>query len=450
MTKILIIDDEDLFREDFATLLRHYGYCCNTASNAKDGVSSAKKLFPDIIFCDIVMPDKSGIEILDELITSCPECSIIIITAYGKLETAVEAFRKGAVDYILKPIVKEVVLQKLNNLVSHKSLNQEVKYLRRMLSQEQGKDTMVGESQAMRKVMELVQNVASSNSTVLIRGESGTGKELVAREIYANSENRENPFIAINCASIPEQLLESELFGHVRGAFTDAVSDRKGYFELAGNGTILLDEIGDMPINLQGKLLRVLEEKEFVRVGDTELLRLNARILASTNKQLRELVESGVFRDDLYYRLNVIEIYVPSLKERRDDIPLLVDHFVKKYNSELKRQCVGLDNEAMSIFLSYAWPGNIRQLRNVIERAMILNRDNEYISISDLSDELTGNYSSMKAGENLKDAVKVFETEYIRRVLTACNGNKEEAARRLGINPSTLYRKMPELSVSGN
>lgn len=445
--KVLIIDDEELFCKDFASLLRQEGYECKTALDGEEGLALAEEFSPDVIFCDIVLPARGGVELLDEITQVCPESCVMMITAYETLETAVEAFRKGAYDYIMKSsLVIEDVLQKIERFMEYKRLHQEVKFLRREMSLDVESLSMVGQSDAMKKVFNLIEKVAPTKSTVLISGESGTGKELVARAVHKMSDFCEQPFIAINCAGIQESLLESELFGHLKGAFTGAVKDKEGFFELAGEGTVFLDEIAEMPLALQSKLLRVLEQKEFFPVGGTKLIPLKARVIASTNKNLKELMKAGKFREDLFFRIAVFEIHLPPLRERRSDIPLLTEQFVRKFNKELKQKCLGVDNEAMRRLLSYSWPGNVRELKNVIERAMILSQE-DYITVANLPSEITNSSQFLKYSDDLQDAIRVFEREHIRKVLQKSNGNKEETARRLGIDSSTLYRKISKLGL---
>lgn len=454
-TKVLIIDDEDVFREDLAILLRRRDIQCLTASNGEQGLDILNSFEPDVILCDIIMPGRGGIELLDDFSRCSPKTSVIMITAFGSLQTAINAFRKGAADYVMKPLVIEDVVQKIDRLINYKRLSQEVKFLRRELSQDLASLSVVDRSQAMKDVLDLVGMVAPTRSTVLITGESGTGKELVARAIHSMSiqhgnspkdSQHEPRFVAVNCAGIPTELLESELFGHVKGAFTGAVQNRVGYFELAQDGTILLDEVAEMPIALQSKLLRVLEEKEFVRLGDTTPIALLARIVAATNKNLRDLVEKGEFREDLFFRLAVFEIVIPPLRRRASDIPPLTEYFIKKFNQEMKRQIKGTDSEAMRHLLAHLWPGNIRELRNVIERAMILNRG-EYITVEDLPHELQDSALATSSTGDLREAMRSYEAAHILHVLNATGWNREETARRLGVNPSTLYRKMTDLSL---
>ncbi|MCH7909539.1 MAG: sigma-54-dependent Fis family transcriptional regulator [Candidatus Hydrogenedentes bacterium] len=453
--QVLIIDDEDLFREDLADLLRAEGYECLTAATGEEGLEHIAKTGPEVVLCDINLPGKMGIQILDEIMGISPESFVIMITAYGSLESSVDAFRKGASDYITKPLVVEDVLAKIARLIKYKRLSQEVKHLRREVSHDFEGLLGVGESKAMKDALNLIRKVSPTNTTVLITGESGTGKELVARAIHelstyeaekSGESNGERLFIAVNCAGIPAELLESELFGHVRGAFTGAIENHVGSFELAGEGTILLDEIAEMPVSLQSKLLRVLEQKEFSRLGDNRLIPLKARIIAATNKNLRDLVKTGEFREELFFRVAVLGIHVPPLCERRSDIPLLVEHFIKGFNDEMKRKCLGMESEAMRRLLSYSWPGNIRELKNVIERAIILSEES-YLTLADLPAEIRGISPWPQQCDDLRTATKAFEREHIRSVLKACEWNKEAAAQRLKVNPSTLYRKMADLGL---
>ncbi len=444
--RVLVIDDEDVFREDLALLLRQKGYDCQTACDGEEGLAALDRFDPDVILCDLVMPGADGIEILGGISQLSPQTPVIMITAHGRLETAVAAFRQGAADYITKPLLIQDVLQKIKRLVEYRHLSREVQLLRREVSQGDHHLPLVGESEPMQVIGKLIEKVAATRSTVLLRGESGTGKEVVARSIRTLSDSPELPFVAINCAGIPEQLLESELFGHVRGAFTSAVVNKEGFFELAGEGTIFLDEISEMSVNLQSKLLRVLEEREFYRVGGSKPIPLKSRLIVSTNRNLRELVEEGHFREDLYFRIAVFEIVLPPLSERRSDIPLLADHFIKKFNAEMKRQCLGVDNEVIRRLMVYSWPGNVRELRNVIEHAMILSLG-RYIILEDLPPEIQNSFESSEYSDDLRQAVRAYEKEHIHRALLACGHNKEKTARRLGINPSTLYRKMIDLGL---
>ncbi|MCH8325269.1 MAG: sigma-54-dependent Fis family transcriptional regulator, partial [Bacteroidetes bacterium] len=412
----MLIDDEELFREDFALLLRNEGYECFTAPSAEKGLEIVKKEFPNIIFSDIVMPGKSGIDILEDLNRNNPDGSVIIMTSFGTLETAIKAFRFGAIDYILKPIEFEEVLIKIERIIQHKELLSELKFLRKEVIENAEEFSFVGESEPIKKIKKLIQRVAPTNSTVLISGESGTGKEVVAQAIHKVSNNSEKPFIAINCPSLQENLLESELFGHVKGAFTGAINDKIGFMEAAGKGTIFLDEISEIPISLQGKLLRVLEEKEFYRVGGTKKYTLKARIIAATNKNLKDSIKIGKFREDLFYRIAVFEIEMPSLRQRSEDIPLLIDFFLKKFNNEMKKKYIGVSSEAMKAMLNYDWPGNIRELRNVIERAMILC-ENKTININGLPSNIIGISQNLIESKSLKASLNSYERANITQTL---------------------------------
>ncbi len=447
-TKVLLIDDEELFREDLAGLLRRRGMECRTAGSGEQGLALLEDWDPDIALCDIMMPGMNGIDALDSMMRMRPDLRVFMLTAYADLHTAITAFRKGACDYVLKPIVFEDIIGKIRRLAELKELTREVQVLRRQVSRGMESLSIIGQSEVMKVAMRHVEEVAATRSTVLITGESGTGKELAARAIHSLGETRNSPFVAINCAGIPEALLESELFGHVRGAFTGAVADRAGYFELAGNGTVLLDEIGEMPPMLQAKLLRVLEQREFMPVGGSKLRSLGARVIAATNKDLRKLSDTGQFRADLYFRIAVFELPMPPLRERRSDIPALVEHLVHKLNGELKRQCLGLTPDAMRCLLAYSWPGNVRELRNVVERAIILSHGG-CITPGELPESMCGNLDTVAtpAPDDLRSAVRFFEREFLSRVIADCGGNKEEAARRMNINASTLYRKMADLDI---
>jgi len=445
-SRVLIIDDEEMFREDLALLLTDRGYTCETAADGEQGVRVAAEFEPEVILCDIVMPRMGGVEAVGELVRICPEACVLMITAHGTMETAVEAFRKGATDYILKPIVLEDVLSKIERYLEHRHLRREVRALRRELQREEQTKSLIGKSAVMEALYRLIDKVAQTDSTVLITGESGTGKELVARAVHEGGESRERAFVAVNCASLPESLIESELFEHVKGAFTGANEDRVGLFEVAEGGTLFLDEITEMEVGVQAKLLRVIEQKEVRRLGGSRTVHVQTRVMASSNRDLKKAVQEGSFRVDLYFRLRVIEIDIPPLRERREDIPSLAEHFVQKYNAQLKKRFLGVDAEAMRILMLYSWPGNVRELENAIERAMIL-ADGEFVSVVDLPPDVTSAVQFPKLQDDLRDAVRAYEREHIRQVLSSCGGNREETARRLGINPSTLYRKMTDLAV---
>jgi DNA-binding NtrC family response regulator len=439
---ILLIDDEDLFREDLASLLREEGFVCRTARDGETGLRLAQEEEPDVVLCDLMMPGLDGVEVTDRLATLCPGAPVILVTAFGNLESAVDGFRKGAVDYLLKPLVLDDLLRKIRRCVEERRLRQEVRYLRRTVAEAGAGTAIIGDSPAMREVKELIRKVAPAESTVLTTGESGTGKELVARALHEGRGGSERPFVPVNCAALPKDLFESELFGHVRGAFTGAIQDQPGYFELARGGTLFLDEIAELPLELQPKLLRAIEQREIMPVGGTRAKRIEVRIVAATNRDLADQVTAGKFREDLFYRVRVIEIRLPPLREHREDIPPLVEYLVQRLSVRLGRKSLPVGNAAMQVLMSATWRGNVRELENVLERAMLLGED-DAIGLSDLPAELVGAAEgTVEQKDDLKSAVRSYERRHIEQVLSETGGNREEAARRLGINPSTLYRRL--------
>lgn len=444
--RILIIDDEAPFREDLATLLRQEGFECHTAGDGKTGISKASELDPEIVLCDLVMQGIGGIDVVEKLSNQCPESNILILTAYGSVDTAVEAFRRGVVDYILKPVVPDDLIRKIHWCLEHRRLQGEVRYLRRALSEASTGTLIVGQSPGMVSVCETIEKIAKAASIVLVTGESGTGKDLVARSIHEMGHGLEKPFVAVNCAALPASLIESELFGHVRGAFTGAVRDKPGYFQVAEDGTLFLDEISELPTELQPKLLRALERQEVFPLGSTRPVPTRARIIAASNRDLEAEIDAGRFREDLYFRLNVVEIKLPPLRERPEDIPALVEHLLRRINIRLKKHVQGIDKEALRVLTSARWRGNVRELENVLERAVLLAGD-DFLGLEDLPPELTAQVHCPDISDNLREAVRKYEREHIRHVLAAVNGNREEAARRLGVNPSTLYRRIKVLQI---
>ncbi len=447
---ILIADDESSIRESLSIVLEDEGYNCTTVKDGDEAIKAIDKASYDIIVTDLKMPNKNGLEVLDYSLKHSSDSLTIIITAHGTIETAIQALRKGAADYILKPLEFDEVLIRIKNLLEQKSLAQENKYLREQIDKEYNFNHIIGESPVMKKVYKMVERVSQATSNVLITGQSGTGKELVARAIHSNSNRSKKPFLAINCGAIPENLVESELFGHKKGAFTGANSDKDGVFVAAHGGSVFLDEIAEIPLNLQVNLLRVLQEREVKPVGSNKMISFDTRIIAATNKDLEAEVEKGNFRDDLYYRLNVVEIPLPPLEQRREDIPLLAHHFLQKYNKELKRSLKGITSDAMGAMMAYTWKGQVRELENVIERAVLLS-DSEFLGIEDLPStfrETSGSEAYQMDSDKLDEAIQVFEKHHIQSVLKRTDGNKSEAARLLGIDPSTLYRKMERLGVN--
>ncbi len=443
---ILIVDDERSIRDSLEVVLQEEGYGTAVASTGKEALKHAEEQSFDVIITDLKMPEMDGMELLRKCRKMCPQTFIIIITAHGSLESAIQALRIGAYDYILKPFDFDDVLLKIRRMLRHKELIRENQILRQEIEEKFDFSNIIGQSAGMKQVFRLIEKVAKTKGNVLITGKSGTGKELVAKAIHYNSERAGKPFVAINCGAIVDTLLESEFFGHKKGSFTGAVRDKDGHFKLANGGTLFLDEIGDIPLHLQVKLLRAIEESEILPVGGTATIKTDIRIIAATNRNLLDEIEAGRFRDDLYYRLNVVEIKLPSLSERREDIPLLVEHFIKKYNKELNRQVISVDNETMRILMNYSWKGGIRELENIIERALILS-EGEYVTVEDLPANLLEAGLSGAMPDKLKEAVAQFERSHIIGVLKRTFNNKEESAKILGISLSSLYRKMDELQI---
>jgi DNA-binding NtrC family response regulator len=444
---VLIADDEDGVRESLAEVLRDEGFAVETARDGNEALAAIEHQDFAVVITDVRMPGADGLELLKRVRESAPQTVVLMMTAYASVETAVEALRQGAADYILKPLLFDEVLAKVHRVLEHRQLAWETQILRREVDRHYPIDTLVGDGPAMREVGHLIRKVAPTNATVLITGESGTGKEVVARLIHRESAAAEQIFLPINCAAIPETLLESQLFGHTRGAFTGAVSSQEGLFARAHGGTIFLDEIGDLPLGLQSKLLRVLESKEILPVGGTTPRAIDVRILAASNQDLGGMVASGRFREDLYYRLNVVEIRLPPLRERREDIPALVEYFVRRHNRELKRAYRGVDNMSLKLLMSHPWKGNVRELDNVIEHAMILG-DGEWITPADLPRPFRqGDAPAPAVGDDLREALRAYERIHIETVLRRSGSDKRQAADRLGLSLSSLYRKMNELGI---
>ncbi len=376
-----------------------------------------------------------------------PQTHVLVMTAHGTVETAVDALRAGASDYILKPVVFDDLLAKVARLLEHRQLAWQAQMLRREVDAQYDFQGLVGSSVAMREIGELIRKVGPTRTTVLITGESGTGKEVVARAIHQSSEVAQRIFLPVNCAAIPENLLESQLFGHVRGAFTGAVTSQEGLFSRARGGTIFLDEIGDMPFGLQSKLLRAIESREILPVGSTQPVTVDVRIIAASNQQLAKMVEDGKFREDLYYRLNVVNIHLPPLRDRREDIPSLVEYLVRRHNREMKRAYKGVDNAALKLLMSQPWKGNVRELDNVIEHAMILG-GGEWITVTDLPRALRETDDPLPpVGDELRDALRAYERIHIESVLRRAGHDKRKAADMLGLSLSSLYRKLNELGI---
>ena len=447
--RILVVDDEQIIRESLSFILKKEGYSVEEAGNGKDALAKHESNAFDIIITDIEMPEMKGVDLLKQIRQRTPQALVVIITAFGSVETAVQALREGAADYILKPINFDDLLYRVKKLCDYHALIIENSLLRQELQRTYDFEQIIGQSMPMKKVFEVIKRVARSEGTVLITGKSGTGKELVARAIHYNSPRREKRFVPINCGAIVDTLFESELFGHKRGSFTGATMDKEGLLKVADGGSVFLDEVSEIPIQLQVKLLRALEQKEITPVGMTDPINIDVRIIAATNRDLRKEVENGKFRDDLYYRLNVVEIDLPSLTERPEDIPVLAQHFLEAFKKQMSKPIQGFTNEAMRALLQYQWKGEVRELENVIERSVIFC-DEDFIGIDHLPEYMrpAEDISNVSSGHgSLKDAVKSFERQFIQQTLAAYGQNKEVAAKVLGVSLSSLYRKIEELQI---
>ncbi len=440
---ILVVEDEELMRAILRKLLEDEGCNVLTADSAETALEIFLQTEIELTLTDIKMAGMDGLELLDRLKTIDSEALVIIMTAYSSVDSAIAALRKGAYDYVTKPFINDDLLQTIKNAIRTKELFRENRILRRELNKQYGFSNIIGTSSALQAVFRLVEKVSNTNANILIQGESGTGKELIARAIHQQSTRNDKPFVAINCGALPENLLESELFGHTKGAFTDAKTDKQGLFRSAEGGTIFLDEIGEMPVSLQVKLLRALQEHEVTPIGSTVPIKFDARIIAATNRNLEEEVSKGNFREDLFYRLNVIEVYLPPLRERREDIPLLVKHFVTKSSQEHKSPEKIVEKEAMTALINYNWQGNIRELQNAVERAFILS--GETIDLENLPPKVKRNLEQGIEIRNLDEmnpTLEEVERRYVLETLKSVNQDKALAANILGIDLSTLYRKL--------
>lgn len=460
--KILVVDDEVLIRETLAECLTGEGFNVDVAASAEQAMEMAGASHYDVCLCDIQLPGKDGLQLLDHLGKANPETHVMLITAYGAVETAVEAFQRGAHDYIIKPVILDELIEKLKKLFNHRQIALENQWLRRELNRVESANEIIGGSGAMKEVFRLVDRVSPTGSTVLITGESGTGKELVARRIHQiaqaseedstkqprSRDQRKPParMIAVNCAAIPKDLLENQLFGHRKGAFTGADRDQPGVFLHAGTGTVFLDEVAELNPALQAKLLRAIEQKEVFPVGANEPVRFEARILTATNKDLSKMVETGQFREDLFYRLNVFVLRLPSLRERREDIPALVEHFIVRHGRTMGKRIAGISHDAMMLLRNAKWRGNVRELENTIQRALILC-DGPLIRVEDLPTDLAGEMDDPAAVDSLEEAVRRFEKRHLERIL-GLYPDKKEASRKLDMALSSLYRKISELGLN--
>ena len=447
ISKILLADDETIFRKTFAKVLQEEGMAVTTVDNGTDAIDAITKQSYAVVILDIQMPGADGIKVLREIMRTRPQTRVIMITAYGSIEMAVEAIKLGACDYVMKPVVFEDILAKIRQHLRYLELQEENQELKRELDGKFDIGQIIGRTEVMQQVFEMIRKVANTKSNVLITGRSGTGKELVARAIHSLGSQNGRRFVVVNCGAIPEGLLESELFGHKKGSFTSATENKKGLFEVAHNGTLFLDEIGYMPMSCQVKLLRAVEQRQIMPVGSTEPVDVDLRLIAATNRDLLREIKEERFREDLYYRLNVVGIRLPTLQERKDDIPLLIEHFIKKYNAEMGKHCVEISDDAMRLLMGCEWKGNIRELENVIERAVIFAEGN-VIEACDIG--LIGVSGAALSGknENLRASLKAYEKEQIYRVLNKYDWNKGEAAKALGVGLSSLYRKIDELEMN--
>lgn len=462
MAKILIIEDNETMREGMAAIVGKMKHDCDSASNGYRGLQMMSGNYFDLVVTDYKMEGIDGLEVLKQIKKKYPAIEVLIITAYGTIELAVEAMKLGAVDFITKPFSHdefklkiERILQRIYERREFDRLADENIYLRDELEEQFNYGEIIGKSKAMQEVYRTLEKVAPTDSSVLIYGESGTGKELIARAIHKLGLRAGKPFIRVNCGALVESLLESELFGHEKGAFTGAVKRKKGRFELAHLGSIFLDEIGDISANMQLKLLRVLQEKEFERVGSEETIQVDVRIMAASNKNLSELVQQGKFREDLFYRLHIIPIYLPPLRERKEDIPLLANHFIKQLTAELNKPLKRITDVAVEKLLSYPWPGNVRELENAIERSIVLS-EKEVIDAADLpilqstgSDRLPNDILD-RFRLNLNDTLAAVEKQLIEKAMNQTQGNKNQAAKLLGIGTSLLYYKLEKFKIISN
>ncbi len=448
---VLIIDDEAAIRESLETLLELEGYGVESASTGEEGLARIGERSFDLVLLDLALPDRNGMDLLSEIHLQDPGLSIIMVTAYGTVENAVKAMQAGAANFVQKPWDNEKLLADVRAAVARHRAEEENVQLKRALKQRYNFENIVGKSEPMLKIFDLVAQVAPSRSTVLLQGESGTGKELIAKAIHLNSPRRERPFVPVNTGSMPPDLLESILFGHVKGAFTSAVASKKGLFEIADRGTLFLDEIGTMSLDTQSKILRVLQDKKFMHLGGVHELQVDVRIIAATNVDLKQQVREGKFREDLFYRLNVITIDLPPLRQRKEDIPLLVAFFLNRYSEENERPTRRITPEALRPLLTYSWPGNVRELENVIERAVVLSAGVE-VGPELLPDQIAGRATAFSALERRTDAslfdiIEDCERQIIVEMLEKCNWNQTDAAERFHIPLSTLNQKIKRLNI---
>ncbi len=453
--RVLVVDDEENMVHFLTKLLAHEGFEVKGVLSGADALQCVKDTAWDLVLCDLKLPGADGLEVLKAVRETLPEAVIVMITAYGTIPSAIEAMRAGAYDYVTKPFRAHEILAVVDKGLERIRLRREVEYLRKMVEQRFGLGGLVGKSKPMQEVYTQIEKVAASRGTVLIQGESGTGKELVAKAIHSASPRKSGPFVVIDCGAIPEQLQESELFGHVKGAFTGAIATRRGLFEEAQHGTLFLDDVTELPLGLQAKLLRALQEGEIRRVGDSRMIRVDVRIIAATNRDLEEEVRQGAFREDLYYRLNVFPIRLPALRDRREDVPLLAEHFLARVAEETERPRKRLAPDALRVLTSYPWPGNVRELQHALERAALLS-EAELIGERDLPPQLVAPGEALTVvlpedalaiPETTARVVRDVERELIRRALARTANNRTEAAKLLGLSRRALVYKLKEYGL---
>jgi DNA-binding NtrC family response regulator len=443
--KIMVIDNEEGLCRMMEAVLLDDGHAVRTFTDPREALEVFRPRVWDLVISDIKMPGIDGLEVLRQIKEREADIPVIMITAFATVEMSIQALRRGAYDMLTKPFEPDELLFRVRNAISHNELREENAHLREELAEKFNFSAIIGTSSSLQKLLEKVEKVAVRDTSVLITGESGTGKELIAQAIHHNSARRHKRFVAINCGAIPESVLESELFGHKKGAFTGATADREGLLQAADGGTLFLDEIGNLPLNVQKTLLRFLEEREFLRVGDSAPIKVDVRLLSATNSDLAAEVAAGTFREDLYYRLNVINLHLPPLRERRADIPLLAAHFIARQNAAFGTSIQGLSDEARQAASDYDWPGNIRQLKNVIEACLTIETE-ERISLEVLS-QFIKIESHGQPGADYTEALANFEIDYLRQLLRDTDGNVEEAAQRAGMNMATIYRKLKKYGL---
>ncbi len=449
--RVLVVDDEENIRHMLGLLLKRAGYAVDLAADGREALAAMEQTGYDVVLVDLRMPGMDGMTLLEEIQTRGYGSTVIVMSAYGSMDTAIEAMKRGAYDYLNKPFEADEVVLTLRKAEERERLKAENRRLLGQVRRDYSFHNIIARSDVMKKIFRTVEKVADYKTTVLLTGESGTGKELIARAIHYNSARAKKAFVAVNCGAIPENLLESELFGHVKGAFTDAIRNKKGLFEEADGGTLFLDEIGELPLSLQVKLLRVLQEEEIRRVGDNRPTKVDVRIVAATVRDLVTEVKEGRFREDLYYRLNVLALHLPPLRERREDIPLLVDHFIEVYNERLGTAVTRVQPEAMRLLMDYGWPGNVRELENTVERAIVL-ADDDRITVENLPPRIREGKDRIRqtllSGElSIKKATRLIEEELIRRALKKTNGNRTAASKLLEISHRALLYKIKRYGI---